>query len=162
MRSPHALSVPLNLLVYANLVHARGLSEFCRDAASAGASSLLVPDVPLEESQELRAACDRASLGHVGLVGPGTSPERLREIDQRATAFLYLVSHQGITGTRDRRDLEALRDLVRRTSDAATLPVCVGFGLSERAHLDLVFDAGARMAVVGSAHRTHHPSSFRQ
>ena len=59
---------PFNLLVYANLVHARGWERFCRDAAAAGASSLLCPDVPLEEDEELRAACAAA--------GPSDSPRR--------------------------------------------------------------------------------------
>lgn len=142
--------VPLNLLVYANLVHARGAERFCRDAVAAGASSLLVPDVSLEESEGLRLACDEVGLGHVALVGPATSPTRLERLDAAATAFLYLVSHQGTTGAR-REHAAGLAELVRRVSTSARNPVCVGFGLSERAHLDLVFDAGASLAVVGSA-----------
>ncbi len=60
---------PLNLLVYGNLVHARGYERFCRDVSEAGASSLLVPDIPLEESAALRKASRKARLGHVELVG---------------------------------------------------------------------------------------------
>ena len=143
-------SVPLNLLVYGNLVHARGADTFCRDVVDAGASSLLVPDVSLEESEGLQVACRAAGLGHVALVGPSTSEERLAAIDAAATAFLYLVSHQGTTGVRHDHD-RGLGALVQRVSSSTNNPVCVGFGLSERAHLDLVFDSGAKLAVVGSA-----------
>lgn len=142
--------VPLNLLVYANLVHARGAERFARDAAAAGASSLLCPDVPLEEARPLEEACAAASLGLVQLVGPHSDDARIAALDASATAFLYLVSRQGITGAQ--QTLAAgTAALVRRVSERARLPVAVGFGLSRPEHLFSVFAAGARVGVVGSA-----------
>lgn len=140
---------PLNLLVYANLVHARGFDRFCKEAADAGASSLLVPDVSLEESAPLKKACRRAGLGHVQLVGPLTSAERLKRIDAAANSFIYLVAHQGVTGVRGGGfdDVEAL---VSRTAWQLQNPLCVGFGLSKPEQIRRVFAAGARLAVVGS------------
>ncbi len=142
---------PLNLLVYGNLVHARGFERFCRDVVDAGASSLLVPDICLEESKPLTKACRRARLGHVQLVGPLTPPERLKRIDAAATSFIYLVAHQGVTGVRggggDFNDVEAL---VGRTARQLQNPLCVGFGLSKPEQIRRVFAAGARLAVVGS------------
>lgn len=76
-------TVPLNLLVYGNLVHRRGYARFCAEVARAGASSLLVPDVPLEEADPLRAACADADLGFVPLVGPNTDAARLRSTSRR-------------------------------------------------------------------------------
>lgn len=67
---------PCNLLVYGNLVHARGYHRFCSDAVQAGASSLLVPDIPLEEGGDLRTACRDQGLGNVLLAGPRTPDER--------------------------------------------------------------------------------------
>lgn len=141
--------VPLNLLVYGNLVHSRGFDRFCREAADAGASSLLVPDVPLEESAPLRRACRNARLGHVQLVGPLTSAERLARIGRAADAFVYLVAHQGVTGVRQ-GGFERVEQLVRRTKDAAGKPLCLGFGLSSADQIERAFAAGARIAVVGS------------
>jgi tryptophan synthase alpha chain len=141
--------IPLNLLVYGNLVHARGFERFTRDAAASGASSLLVPDVPLEESAPLKRACRAAGLAHVQLVGPLTAAERLRRIDRIADGFLYLVAHQGITGVRE-GDFSEVESLVSRTASAVRNPVCLGFGLSKREQIERAFASGASLAVVGS------------
>ena len=146
-RSPE---VPKNLLVYGNLVHARGYGPFCREVASAGASSLLAPDIPLEECEPLRAACAEAGIGHVHLVGPGTPSRRLAEIDSVADGFLYLAAHQGITGGQAAED-RGRRDLVERTVRAATNPICLGFGLSQPHQLEQAFSAGARICVAGGS-----------
>jgi tryptophan synthase alpha chain len=142
-------NVPLNLLVYANLVHARGFERFTRDAAAAGASSLLLPDVPLEEGAGLKRACRAAGLAHVQLVGPLTTAERLKRIDRAADGFLYLVAHQGTTGVRS-GDFGDVESLVSRTVSAVRNPVCLGFGLSSSEQIARAFAAGARLAVVGS------------
>ncbi|MGE0141809.1 MAG: tryptophan synthase subunit alpha [Planctomycetota bacterium] len=141
--------VPCNLLVYANLVHARGPDRFAREAVAAGASSLLVPDVPLEEGEELRAACLAHGLGVVMLAGPRTPLERLRTLAAAADNFVYLAGHQGVTGARD-LDWPNLAARVRTAKAAVTSPLCIGFGLSTREDLDEVFTAGADIAVVGS------------
>jgi tryptophan synthase alpha chain len=140
---------PLNLLVYGNLVHRRGLDRFVREVAGAGASSLLVPDVPLEENAPLRRVCREGKIAHVELVGPLTAPERLSRIDRAASGFLYLVAHQGITGVRG-GGFEPVRELVARTVSRVRNPVCLGFGLSKREQIESAFEAGARLAVVGS------------
>jgi len=139
----------LNLLVYGNLVHARGVGRFCEEAAAAGASSLLVPDVCLEESAPLKRACRKARLAHVQLIGPLTSAERLKRIDAAATGFVYLVARQGVTGVRGGGfdDVEAL---VERTAWRLKNPLCLGFGLSKPDQIRSAFGAGARLAVVGS------------
>ncbi len=141
--------VPKNLLVYGNLVHARGYRKFCEDAADAGASSLLVPDIPLEESRELSNACSDGGLAHVQLIGPRTTTERLMAIDAVVDGFLYLAAHQGITGANLAAG-EERASLVGRVVGQVRNPVCLGFGLTSREDLSQAFDAGARMAVVGS------------
>lgn len=140
---------PLNLLVYGNLVHARGFDRFCTEAAEGGASSLLVPDVCLEESAPLKKACRKAGLGHVQLIGPLTPPERLKRIDAAATSFIYLVAHQGVTGVRG-GNFDEVEALVRATARQLRNPLCVGFGLSKPEQIRKVLAAGARLAVVGS------------
>ncbi len=142
-------ALPLNLLVYGNLVHALGYSEFCNQAAQAGASSLLVPDIPYDEALPLRAASRRARLGHVQIVGPLTPPARLAKIEAVNNAFLYLVAQQGVTGAQH-RDSEAVGALVTRISTNTRHSLCIGFGLSQREQLLQAFRAGATIAVVGS------------
>lgn len=140
---------PCNLLVYGNLVHARGYRRFCRDAVAAGASSLLVPDIPLEEGADLRAACAEHGLGVVLLAGPRTPPARLAAIDAAADAFVYLAGHQGVTGAQASDD-DRRGALVSRVRAVVRRPLCVGFGLRARDQVAAVHDAGAEVAVVGS------------
>ncbi len=140
---------PLNLLVYGNLVHARGWARFAADAAAAGASSLLVPDIPLEEGAPLRAASKAAGLGVVMMAGPRTDAARLLRIAAAADAFVYLAGRQGTTGVNAAGEATA-PEFVAAVVAAIRRPVCLGFGLVSPAQVAAAFGAGARIAVVGS------------
>ena len=142
-------ALPMNLLVYGNLVHARGFEAFVQDALDVGASSLLVPDILFEEGEQLREVCKRLGLGHAELAGPLTDAKRLKRLASTIDAYLYLVAFQGVTGARTGGS-DAIGELVKRTADRIEVPVCVGFGLSSAEHVASVYDAGARVAVVGS------------
>lgn len=138
----------LNMLVYGNLVHARGVERFCADAVAHGASSLLVPDIPHEEAASLRAACRAQDLGHVVFVGPMTDEARCATLAAEAEgAFVYLAATQGVTGATEAQDRA---ELVRRLTTSVRAPVCVGFGITSRRQAEAVFEAGASIAVVGS------------
>ena len=140
--------VPLNLLVYGNLVHRIGYERFADTVTQAGASTLLAPDIPLEEAAPLRRACRRAGLGHVELAGPLTPGPRLRRL-ARGSAFVYLAGFQGVTGVR-RGGFAAVLRRVTEVAESVDVPVCLGFGLSSREQIARAFEAGARIAVVGS------------
>lgn len=140
--------VPLNLLVYGNLVHRAGYERFADAASDAGASTLLVPDIPLEEATPLRAACRRSRLGHVELAGPLTSAPRLRRL-AASSHFVYLAGFQGVTGVRA-AGFDGVLDRVTEVAEIVDVPVCLGFGLSGRSQIVRAFGAGARIAVVGS------------
>lgn len=155
------VDVPFNLLVYGNLVHRRGFDAFAARAAEVGASSVLCPDIPLEDSGPLERACASASLGLVQLCGPATSDARVRELAGSATAFLYLVGHQGVTGARDALP-DGMLETVARVADASPQPICVGFGLKRRAHVEAVHARGARIAIVGSALVDHIAASVSE
>jgi tryptophan synthase alpha chain len=121
--------VPVVLMVYANMVLARGgAAEFARLAAEAGAAGAIVPDLPLEEATAIRDAFGGAGLALVPLIAPTTPDERRGEICAVATGFLYVVSTLGTTGERDEVP-PALADLVSGTKEVAELPVAVGFGI---------------------------------
>jgi tryptophan synthase alpha chain len=121
--------VPVVLMVYANMVLAHGgAAEFGRRAAAAGAAGAIVPDLPLDEADEVRAALNEAGLALVPLLAPTTAPERRARICAAAQGFVYVVSTVGTTG--ERRELPAgLADLVAATQDDAEAPVAVGFGI---------------------------------
>ena len=119
--------VPVVLMVYANVV--LGHDSFIEQAAAAGASGLIVPDLPHDESGELRSACDEVGLALVPLAAPNSSDERLREIGRDARGFVYTVSLTGTTGERDELPPE-LQSTVERVRSATEVPVAVGFGIS--------------------------------
>jgi tryptophan synthase alpha chain len=124
-----AAEVPVVLMVYVNVVLAAGAEAFALRAAAAGASGLIVPDLPYDEAGEVRAACDAEGLALVPLVAPTTTPERMAEIGASARGFVYTVSLTGITGERDSLP-PALEQTVGRVRSASTVPVAVGFGIS--------------------------------
>ena len=120
--------VPVVLMVYANMVLANGAEAFALRAAAAGAAGLIVPDLPYDESEELRGACDAEGLALVPLVAPTTRPERIAEIGAAARGFVYAVSLAGTTG--EREELAWLVNTVADIRAASDLPVAVGFGIS--------------------------------
>ena len=121
--------VPVVLMVYANTVLAAGPQAFALRAAAAGAAGLIVPDLPHDEAEELRAACDAEGLALVPLVAPTTLDERIAEIGADARGFVYTVSLTGTTGERSALP-PGLEETVARVRAAASVPVAVGFGIS--------------------------------
>jgi tryptophan synthase alpha chain len=144
-----APSVPVVLMCYANMVFAPGAQEFLERLHRSGACGLIVPDLPLEESEELRAGCDARGLALVPLVAPTTPPERLRAIGARARGFLYTVSVVGTTGERDALQ-QRFAEVVARAKASTEVPVALGFGISTPAHARQAADAGAEGVIVGT------------
>jgi tryptophan synthase alpha chain len=140
--------IPLVLFSYLNPVLAAGSDALDR-AAQAGFSGLLVTDLPVGADPDLEARIGDGPLAFIRLVAPTTPVDRMREIAEHGSGFVYLISRLGVTGVRD--DLPAeLPDTVARLRQATTLPVCVGFGVSRPEQAATV----ARIAdgvVVGSA-----------
>src|SRR5213595_2882349 len=134
------VDVPLVPMTYASIFEAYGWTELERDARSAGATSLIVPDLPCDVRPEVR---------RVQLVAPTSTDERIRLAADTTDGWLYLVTVTGTTGARD--DLSpALAGLVDRARRATELPLYAGFGIStpEQAH------AAAQLAdgiVVGTS-----------
>jgi tryptophan synthase alpha chain len=140
--------LPVVLMVYANVVLAGGAEDYAGRAAAAGASGVIVPDLPYEESGELAAACDAEGIALVPLVAPTTPADRLERIAERARGFVYVVSVAGTTG--ERAELDAgLPETVERTRRATDLPVAVGFGISTPEQASSVADL-ADGVIVGS------------
>ena len=141
--------VPVVLMCYANPLFARGAERFARELAEAGVSGLIVPDLPLEEATEVRAACDAAGLALVPLIAPTTPDDRLAEIAHGARGFLYTVSVTGTTGERVAMQ-ETLAAVVARAKAHSPVPVAVGFGISTPAQAAAAAESGADGVIVGS------------
>jgi tryptophan synthase alpha chain len=125
--------IPVVLMVYANVVLACGPSRFAARAARAGASAVIVPDLPYEHAGELRAALADNGLAWVALVAPNTPPARAAILAQSSQGFVYAVSTTGTTGERSELAPE-ISETVRHIKNAADIPVAVGFGVSTPSH----------------------------
>jgi tryptophan synthase alpha chain len=142
------VQVPLVLFSYLNPIIAAG-DDALRRAADAGFSGLLITDLPVGSDPAREAWVGNGPLAFIRLVAPTTPLERMREIAAHGSGFVYLISRLGVTGVQESLPPE-LPDIVARLRSAATLPVCVGFGVSRPEHAAAV----ARIAdgvVVGSA-----------
>ena len=141
--------IPIGLLMYYNLVHHYGLDSFFRDAHAAGVNSVLVADVSIDNADEIVAPATAAGLDTVFMVTPNTEPDRMKRIAAQTTAFIYTVSLLGVTGSRNALS-DAVQGLVRQLKTLASVPVCVGFGISRPEHARTVADAGADGVIIGS------------
>lgn len=141
--------LPILPMASYSLIFRRGIERFVADAAAAGFAGLVVPDLPLEESDQLDAAMRRARLALVRLVTPTTPPDRAAEIARRSTGFLYCVSLAGVTGARAELP-EGLIERVRWLRTRTDVPILVGFGISTPEQARAV-GAVADGVIVGSA-----------
>ena len=144
------LTIPVVLFTYSNPLLNCGMENFCFQAAKAGASGLVVPDLPLEEAEKLSSIAAESKLDLVLLVAPTTPLERMKKICSRSKGFTYLVSVTGVTG--ERANLEdRVNFLVQKIKQFSSNPVAVGFGISDAKHVSQVREWGADGAIVGSA-----------
>lgn len=142
-------TVSLAIMTYLNPVLQYGIERFTREFSAAGVSGLIIPDLPLEESEFLEPACAASGIELIRFVAPTSDAGRIAATCQKAEGFLYCVSSTGVTGMRevDYGSLQGTVDAVRRHSD---IPVAIGFGIASPA----AAKAAAQYAdavIVGSA-----------
>jgi tryptophan synthase alpha chain len=139
----------LVLFTYFNPVLQYGVERFAKGAKAAGADGVLILDLPVEASTAERSIFKSHGLHWVVLVAPTTPPERARRLAEGAGGFVYYVSREGVTG--ERANLaEGLSEKVRELKSFSPMPVCVGFGVSNRDHVREICSV-ADGVVVGSA-----------
>jgi tryptophan synthase alpha chain len=157
------IEAPLVMMSYLNPLLAFGYDELAERALGAGVCGFIVPDLPFEESDDLRAALEARGLGLVQLVTPATPDERLATLCEASRGFVYAVTITGITGG-DVGLPDDLADYLDKVAGISALPVCAGFGIRAA---DDVANVGrhAAGAIVGSAlvevlERGEDPQSF--
>jgi tryptophan synthase alpha chain len=122
------LGIPVVLMSYLNPIAAGGADVLDR-ASAAGVHGLLITDLPVGVDPERERWLGGGPLAFVRLVAPTTPDDRMREIGAHGSGFVYLISRLGVTGARD--DVpDELPDSIQRLRRATTLPICVGFGIS--------------------------------
>jgi tryptophan synthase alpha chain len=116
-------------MTYANVVFRTGPDRFCARLAEAGASGLIVPDMPVEEAEPVRQAAARHGLGLVLFVAPTSSDERIATVASLDPAFIYGVAEMGVTGEREHSGGRAA-ELARRVRSITDIPLVLGVGIS--------------------------------
>jgi tryptophan synthase alpha chain len=143
------VGAPLVMMSYLNPLLAFGYEALAERALATGVGAFIIPDLPFEESGEIRSALEAKGLGVIQLVTPATPDERLRKLGAASRGFVYAVTITGITGgdVGLPADLAGYLDKVASSSD---LPVCAGFGIREAKDVANVGEH-ANGAIVGSA-----------
>jgi tryptophan synthase alpha chain len=119
---------PMVSMVSYSIIHRVGVERYLNDAATAGLDGLIVPDLPVEESEALKEKATLRGLKLIQLITPTTPRDRAVEIARLTTGFIYYVSVAGITG--ERKELPpALKDDVAWLRTQTDLPICIGFGI---------------------------------
>lgn len=122
------LKIPVVVFTYYNPVLQLGEDIFFSLAQEYGVDGLLIPDLPYEESVDLRERCAQKGIEYISLVAP-TSAKRIQKIASNAQGFLYCVSSLGVTGVRDTIQ-EEVYSFLQEVKQYSTIPVVVGFGIS--------------------------------
>lgn len=128
----------LVLMGYFNPMLAYGLERLARDAAAAGVSGFIVPDLPVEESAEFERALGGQGVAMIRMVTPVTPPARLEQLCRDAQGFVYAVSQTGTTGRSLGGNAGVPAETISyldRVRALAPVPVCVGFGIRELAQV---------------------------
>ena len=143
-------TIPIGLLMYANLVYNRGIDTFYADCSRVGVDSVLVADVPFEESTPFRQAAMRHNIAPIFICPPNADDELLRQIAAHGRGYTYLLSRAGVTGA-ENRGAVPLQHLVAKLKEYQAVPALQGFGISTPDQVTDALEAGAAGAISGSA-----------
>jgi len=123
------LNSSLILMSYFNTVLQRGIKRFGEDMIEMGIDGVIIPDLPYEESFSVNSTFIEQGIDLIPLVAPTTKEDRLKLICSQCRSFVYLVSLTGVTGSRSTLP-EGIEEYVKRARNVTSLPLCVGFGIS--------------------------------
>jgi tryptophan synthase alpha chain len=123
------VETPVVTMGYYNPMLAYGLENYVRDAAAAGVDGFIVPDLPMEEADELSGLAEQHGLSLIYFLAPTSNPKRIKATAKKASGFIYLVAIVGITGTAE-ADAGGLSGLIQQIRDETDIPLAVGFGIN--------------------------------
>lgn len=142
--------LPIGLLVYANLVVHHGINGFYEMAKQSGVDSVLIADVPRQESAPFVAAAQSAGIAPVFTAPPNADENALADIARLSQGYVYFLGRAGVTGT-DREMKLPQADHIAALRNAGSAPIVIGFGISTPEHVRTAIAAGASGAIAGSA-----------
>lgn len=144
------LKAPVILFTYYNPILHRGIASFFQQVAAAGVTGMVIPDLPLEEVEEVLKAAQASGVEIILLVAPTSPKDRIAAIAKQSQGFIYLVSVTGVTGIRSQLETR-VQTLLTELHSITDKPIGVGFGISQTSHAKQVREWGADAVIVGSA-----------
>lgn len=151
----YAPNIPIGLLLYGNLVFARGIDKFYQDMASVGVDSVLIADVPIRESLPFREAALKYNIAPIFIAPPNANDETLREVASFSRGYTYVLSRAGVTGVdtieEEPNESSPAQDLISTLNEYHSTPPVLGFGISTPQQVKDALSAGASGAISGSA-----------
>ncbi len=149
-RMKNKVRVPLVLLSYYNPIYKLGISKFAKLASDAEIDGLIIPDLPLEESKEIKEEANKKGIDLIFLIAPTSTERRIKAICKQSQGFIYYVSRTGITGVRKQIPKD-VKENVQKIKDFSSKPVVVGFGISNSDQIRQIKNMNVDGVVVGSA-----------
>ncbi|MER2493570.1 tryptophan synthase subunit alpha [Catenovulum sediminis] len=142
--------IPIGLLLYSNLVFAKGIDAFYAQCAAVGVDSVLVADVPARESSLFRDAAKQHSIDAIFIAPPNGTKASLQRVAEYGSGYTYLLSRAGVTGTETEAAMP-VDTIIKTLNDYNAPPTLLGFGISKPEHVKTAIKAGAHGAISGSA-----------
>ena len=142
--------VPIGLLLYVNLVYRNGIENFYERCAKAGVDSLLIADVPLEESAPYRAAAEKFGIHQIFIAPPNGDDKTLQQVAEYGQGYTYLLSRAGVTGA-DAKAGMPVEHMIETLNKFDAPPALLGFGISKPEQVKEAIKSGAAGAISGSA-----------
>ena len=143
-------ATPIGLLLYSNLVVAKGIQSFYELCAKAGIDSVLVADVPVRESEPFRLAAKQANVDAVFIVPPTIDDSMLEQVAKFSEGYTYLLSRAGVTGAETKANMPA-DIMIKKLASHNAAPAILGFGISSPEQVKSAINSGAAGAISGSA-----------
>jgi len=146
--SLNGIKKPLVVMTYYNRIFTKGEKYFCEKLREYNISGLIVPDLPIEYSMNLKKFCRDSGIENIFLIAPNTKEERENKIIKNSGSFIYLVQRYGVTG--ESNVYEPIRITIERIKKKTKKYIAVGFGISSRDHIKSIVSMGADGIIVGS------------
>jgi tryptophan synthase alpha chain len=152
----YAPNIPIGLLLYGNLVFARGIDTFYKDMAAVGVDSVLIADLPLRESAPFRDAAVKYGIAPIFIAPPNGSEETLKQVAQYSLGYTYVLSRAGVTGVdvpadSSTEETSPAHHLIAKLKENNSAPGVIGFGISSPEQVKAALATGAAGAISGSA-----------
>jgi len=143
--------IPLVVMGYYNPILHFGIERFLKKLAECGGDGIIIPDLPIEEADDVVRYAKENGINTIFLIAPTTQEDRIEKICACSSGFVYLVSLLGVTGAREAISgvvKTLIRSVVEKRPD---IPPAVGFGISKPEHVRKIIASGAKGVIVGSA-----------